>query len=61
MPFQKIASGIYRAYVFVENTEIYGKGHIQISGRLMGTEGTIEILFDRDMKPFLPDNPEGCY
>ena len=59
--FQKISTGLYRAYVFLENTEIYGKGHVQISGKLLGTEGAIQVLFDRDMKPFLADNPQGCY
>ncbi|OGL42602.1 MAG: hypothetical protein A2161_01720 [Candidatus Schekmanbacteria bacterium RBG_13_48_7] len=59
---KEISGSVFRGYVFLENTELYGKGHIEISGRIAGSEeeGSAEI-FSRDLKPFLETPAQPCY
>lgn len=59
--FRLLEKGIYRAYVFIDKTELYGKVHLQISGRLLGSEKGIEVVFKRDLRPFLPHKTGQCY
>jgi hypothetical protein len=58
---RKIDNGLYRGTLFIKNSSILGKGHLQISGRILGSEGGSKNIFERDMKPFLTDKSYSCY
>jgi len=60
-PLRPISDGLYRGFVFIPDTEMYGKGHVQIHGKFLGSEGKPKQIFKHDLKPFLPGLLGGCY